>query len=107
MKYNCECCKFSSNSITAWEIHIETEKHKNNGTKRKTRRDKKEEDEIKCEYCEYKNKNKYSLKSHILNNHSSKEERKKNFKYYCEKCDIGCFSKPKYEEHINGKNHNQ
>lgn len=106
-KYNCDLCHFSTNSITAWEIHENTGKHKNGGIemKRKVRRDKKEEEEIKCPHCYYKNKNKYALKSHVLNNHSNKDERKNNFKYYCEKCDVGCFSKPKFEEHVNGKNH--
>lgn len=106
-KYNCETCNFSTNSITAWEFHTNTEKHKSGGLKRKTRRDKRTDEQVKCEYCDYKNTNKYSLKSHILNNHSNKEERKQSFKYYCEKCDIGCFSKPKFEEHINGKCHLQ
>ncbi len=38
---------------------------------------------------------------HKLNNHSSIEEKKKEFKYYCSHCDFGCF----YENFM--KNHNE
>jgi hypothetical protein len=50
--------------------------------KRKGRSDKKEEPYI-CKICNYKSENEYNYKSHCLNNHLSKEEREKEFKYYC------------------------
>lgn len=104
-KYNCKCCDLQTNYISVWEKHIETEKHQSGGIKRKTRRDKKIDNLLKCDFCEYKHKNRYCLKSHILNNHSNNEERKSQFKFYCENCDIGTFLESKYNEHINGKNH--
>lgn len=101
LKYNCDTCDFHTNALTAWEKHIETGKHKNNGLKRKTRRDKKTD--IQCKHCEYKHQNIGNLKRHTLNNHSTKEEREKEFKYYCMECDYGTFSKDQYETHNNKK----
>jgi len=105
VKYNCATCNFKTNYISAWEKHIETEKHKQSGIKRKTRRDKKVGNAVKCQYCDYTHQNKTSLQSHILNNHAHKEERKKGIKYYCEKCDKGTFSKTRYTEHLQSQNH--
>jgi len=43
------------------------------------------------------------MKLHYLNNHANKEERKKGFKYYCEACDIGNFSKSLFKLHTEAK----
>ena len=45
------------------------------------------------------------MKQHILNNHSSKIERKKEFTFYCEECDFGTFRKNIYENHLNSEKH--
>ena len=45
------------------------------------------------------------MKLHILNNHSTKEERKTGFKYYCEYCNYGNFAKTSYDTHLNTKKH--
>ena len=42
---------------------------------------------------------------HILNKHSTKDERKEKFKYYCELCDFGTFSKDTMEVHNNSTKH--
>jgi hypothetical protein len=105
LKYKCDFCKFYTNSLTAWEKHEETEKHKSGGIKRKIRRDKRLEEILKCDLCEYENKRKYCLDNHILNNHSTKNERKEKYKYYCDKCDFGTFSKQRYEEHLMCQTH--
>ena len=42
------------------------------------------------------------MKLHYLNNHSNKEE-KKEFKYYCENCDFGNFSKGLFKLHMGAK----
>jgi hypothetical protein len=42
---------------------------------------------------------------HKLNFHANKEERKKEFKYYCEICDYGTFSKDFIENHNNNTKH--
>ena len=100
-KYICEMCNFKCNIISRWEIHIKTEKHKTGI--RKKRSDYKQP--YKCEKCEYMTKNKLLLMQHKLNEHSTIEEREKNFKYYCKVCDYGTISKDFYEKHIATEKH--
>jgi transcription elongation factor Elf1 len=45
----------------------------------------------KCNKCEFVTKNSTTQKIHILNNHSTIEERKQGYKIYCEVCDFGSF----------------
>ena len=101
--YNCEQCDFHTNANSAWIKHIETELHKTG--KRKTRSDKKIVNT--CDKCGYKSTSNSSLniRQHILNMHSTIEERIEKFKYYCKKCDYGCFSKPHFENHISTNKH--
>ena len=40
-----------------------------------------------------RNYNKNNYLNHILNNHSTKEEQKEKFKFYCDWCDFGVFVK--------------
>jgi len=54
----------------------------------------------KCAHCDYSTKNSTTLKTHLLNNHSTREERKSEFKFFCECCDYGSF----YENFINVHN---
>lgn len=105
IKYNCVICNFKTNYVSVWEKHINTEKHRKTGVKRKVRRDKKIGNAIRCQYCEYTHQNKTSLRSHILNNHANKDDRKKGFKYYCEVCNVGTFSNLRYKEHLQSRNH--
>ena len=42
---------------------------------------------------------------HKLNYHSNKEEREKEFKYYCNYCDYGTFAISFIEKHNNTKKH--
>ena len=49
------------------------------------------------------NKNNYL--NHILNNHSTKEERKEKFKYYCNCCDFCVFVKSMMDNHFNTNKH--
>jgi hypothetical protein len=48
-----------------------------------------------------------TLKQHILSKHSSIDEKKKEFKYYCEKCDFGAFAKKLYDQHCKTIKHKQ
>lgn len=41
----------------------------------------------------------------MLNNHSSLEEKKKEFTYYCEVCNYGIFNKDNYDKHLLTKKH--
>ena len=100
-KYKCEKCRYETNFKSQWENHIKTELHKTG--KRKTRSDKKYPE--KCPKCNYKPTTNINMKLHTLNNHSTKEERKEGFKYYCECCDFGTFGKTIYDKHIGTKRH--
>ena len=51
-----------------------------------------------------KSKNKAEL-IQLINNHSTKEERKDKFKYYCECCDFGVFVKSMMDTHLNTNKH--
>ena len=102
-KYNCEQCDFRANYNSTWLKHIETEFHKTG--KRKIRSDNKISE--KCPSCEYKTKsiNNINMRTHILNTHSTKEERKEKFKYYCECCNFGCFAYSQINNHNNTIKH--
>lgn len=90
------------NYIRHWEKHINTELHKTG--KRKKRTDYKEP--TKCDFCDYvTTKNTITLKKHMLNKHKSKEERKKEFKFYCEECNVGSFSKDTMNLYYNSEKH--
>lgn len=100
-KYHCEQCDFSCNCLSIWTKHTETELHKTG--KRKKRCDCKMP--FVCEHCKYETKNSITFKKHILNEHASKETRKKEFKYYCEYCDFGTFSNDTFNLHNETKKH--
>ncbi len=94
-KFICEKCNYKTDIKSRMEKHLKSELHKEG--KKKKRSDYK--GEYKCEKCEYNSKNKYNYKTHILNNHMSKEEKEKEFKYYCKYCDIGTYSKDFMDKH--------
>jgi hypothetical protein len=99
---HCEKCNKTFQSNAHYLIHCETEIHKTGI--RKTRKDKKED--LKCNICNlYTTKQKPTMKIHILNNHSSIEEKKLGFKYYCEICDIGYVVEHKFNTHLNTLKH--
>lgn len=100
-KYICNTCYFRTDTKARWNAHINTGLHKNG--KRKARSDIKEPQ--KCEYCGYTTKNKTTLKKHILNKHKNKEDRQKEFNFYCVGCDFGTFSKDSFETHCNSEKH--
>jgi ribosomal protein L35 len=45
------------------------------------------------------------MKLHILTNHSTKEERKKEMKYYCDKCDFGTNAEILFQRHLETQKH--
>ena len=94
-KYVCNNCNYKCKFECEWVKHCNTELHKT-GT-RKKRSDIK--DVYKCENCLYSTKNKIMMKQHKLNEHSTKEQREKDFKFYCKCCDVGTFSKDIFEKH--------
>ena len=100
-KYFCEKCQYKCNYLSEWNEHLETKKH--TGEKRKERCDKKIED--KCKYCNYVPSKTTNYKLHYLNKHATKEERIKEFPYYCEKCDFGCFGEILLNRHLETQKH--
>jgi hypothetical protein len=101
--YNCEKCDFHTNAKSMMDKHLVSGKH-TTGV-RSVRCDKKLLD--KCPHCNYKPNSYINMKQHILNLHSEKEDRKKDFKYYCEKCDFGSFIKQTYNKHLESNKHIQ
>lgn len=93
--FKCEKCNCTYNSKSALNRHMKTELHRTG--KRKQRSDTIEPHT--CTICNYKNKNIIAYKKHMLNEHSNKETREKEFKFYCKYCDIGTFSKDTMEAH--------
>lgn len=45
------------------------------------------------------------MQVHILTKHSSSQERKEYFKYYCKLCDFGTMAEILYQRHIETKKH--
>jgi hypothetical protein len=91
---SCQCCNYETTKPSKWIIHIESQKHKNNGKPKET----------KCDKCDYTASTHWLLKQHILSQHSTKEDRAKH-KLYCDKCDLVFFSNIYYEKHMGGKKH--
>jgi hypothetical protein len=100
-KYSCDKCNYNCNYDSEWLKHCNTELHKTG--KRKTRSDLKEP--LKCKNCLYTTKNKTMMKQHILNMHSTKEQREKEFKFYCKCCDFGTFSNDLFQKHEESTKH--
>jgi hypothetical protein len=98
--YYCEKCNYKCNTLYSYKQHLGTTIHQTG--KRKERSDK---TNYKCEKCNYENNNKINYLNHILNNHSTSEERKTKFKFYCEYCDFGVFVNSIMEKHLNTTKH--
>jgi hypothetical protein len=45
------------------------------------------------------------MKTHRLTKHSTTEERMKDFKFYCDKCDFGTFAEILFTRHLETKKH--
>jgi hypothetical protein len=103
-KFNCDKCNYHTNISSSYKKHLEGTLHITG--KRKIRKDKQQtEDFYKCDKCDYTTINEHNYKSHMLNNHSSREDKKAGFKYYCEACDFGTYIEPCYKTHLETKKH--
>jgi hypothetical protein len=100
-KYSCDKCKFYTNMRSLWYKHTVSGLHMEGH--RATRCDKKLLDI--CPNCDYTTKNNISMQTHILNNHSTKEDREKQFKKFCKYCDFGTFNEKQYDNHLETKKH--
>jgi hypothetical protein len=99
-KYYCEKCNYGTNIKASMEKHNDTEIHKS-GINGKTKNKK----IFICDKCDFTSSNKNNFLTHKLNNHGSQKERKAEFKYYCDICDIGCFVESIHETHLNSIKH--
>jgi hypothetical protein len=102
-KYFCNSCDYGTNLYSAYYKHLRTELHLTG--KRKIRSDKKCLDEYVCNKCNHKSTSEHNDKIHYLNNHASIEEKRKEFKYFCETCNSGTFSLTEYKKHLERKTH--
>jgi hypothetical protein len=103
-KFICEKCNYKTNLKSLILQHYETELHKT-GERGKKRI--KEKELFSCDKCNFSSTNKNNYLTHKLNNHSTKEERNQQFKYYCDNCDFGVFTASSFEIHKNSLRHNR
>lgn len=99
--YSCDKCEFYTNAKSMWDKHIISGKHQNGI--RAVRCDKKLP--TKCPHCDFIPKTSITARQHLLNIHSTKEDRKKQFKYYCDNCDFGTFAEQIYNTHLKTEKH--
>jgi len=102
-KFNCEKCNYKCQFECQWIKHCKTELHKTGKRKKIIRKNHKQPE--KCKLCDYETKNTFLMKKHILNEHSTKEVREKEFKFYCSYCDFGTFSKDTIKIHNETNKH--
>lgn len=100
-KYKCMTCNFSCEYLAHWNEHLETKKHKNNG--KRVRGDGPKN--TLCDICNYNASCNKNLKLHKLLRHGTPDERKKELKYYCDKCDFGTEIKILFERHLETEKH--
>ncbi len=93
-EFYCHLCNFKTKSSSDWIKHIGSQKHKRLG----------ETLPKDCKFCGYKASSYSSLKSHLLVNHSTIEERMAH-NYYCDKCDLIFFNEKTLKYHYETKRH--
>ena len=86
--FYCDKCDFECKFFSRLKIHEQTILHQTG--KKKQRSDFK--GIRKCDKCDYQTEYIINLKKHILNSHATRENREKEFKFFCKLCDFGTFS---------------
>jgi hypothetical protein len=106
-KFYCEQCNFKCDFQVFYDRHLKTNKHINGKITRVHTKPRVKKDPIiyTCEKCDFTSTHLYNYKTHILNNHSSNEDKKKEFPYYCECCNIGIFAESVFNKHLLSKKH--
>lgn len=94
-KYKCFSCNISFDYNSHYEIHLNSNKHKNYGRKKIHY----------CYECEYETKYKDNLRFHLFHHHCSEKERKKYCEYYCTICKNIHKNLKSYETHCNTNKH--
>jgi ribosomal protein L35 len=100
-EFYCDKCNYTCIYESHWKQHTESKKHQN--IDRQPRSDKVLEP--KCKLCQFESNNLTNMTVHILTKHSTPDKRKKEFKYYCEKCDFGTFTEILFTRHQEAKKH--
>jgi hypothetical protein len=95
-KFFCDKCNYGTDIKYSLLQHNETILHK---TGERGKEFIKEKEIYKCNICDYESNNKNNYLTHKLNNHSTKEEREKEFTYYCKFCDFGVFTESSMKTH--------
>lgn len=103
--YYCEKCNYECKFKVYYERHIKTGKHINGIITKKKYEIKKEKKIYSCEKCNFTSEHLYNYKTHMLNNHSTEEEKKKEYSYYCVICKIGMYAETIYKKHLLSKKH--
>jgi hypothetical protein len=104
--FYCEKCNFKCKYKFYYDRHLTTSKHINGKIIRKTNNDKiKNIKKYTCEKCDFISTHLYNYKTHLLNNHSTEEEKQKEFPFYCICCKIGLFAETLYNKHLLSKKH--
>ncbi len=95
MNYICNKCNFTTDYKSDFINHLNDGNHIDKQIKKT----------YKCKYCTFISTHSYNFKTHILNNHSTIDEKMNQFKYYCKVCDYGVFSINNYNTHLLTKKH--
>lgn len=102
-EFYCDKCDYICQYESHWLQHTSSKKH--NDITRKPRSDKVLEP--KCKLCSFETNNTANMLVHTLTKHSTPERRKKEFKFYCDKCDFGTFTQILFTRHLETKKHTQ
>ena len=104
-KYYCEKCNYGTDIKNSMNLHHKSTLHLTGEAGKRNIKTDEEKKIYKCTECDFESKNKNNFMVHKLNKHSTKDERKKEFKYYCELCDFGVLSKSLYDKHLETSTH--
>ncbi len=99
-KFKCDKCEYYTNYKSSYDKHLTSVVHLTG--ERKVRNDKKDS---KCDKCNYECSSQQALKEHKLNIHSTKEDREREYKFYCKSCDVGKMNEKLFELHLNSNKH--
>lgn len=99
--FTCDKCNISFDYKSKYETHLKSKKHTDQP--RKERIDKKYDP--RCKFCDFTTSQPTNMQVHILTKHSTPDDRKTNFKFYCEKCDFGTMGEILYKRHLETNKH--
>lgn len=101
-QYSCAKCNYTTIRKSDYNKHCKSTKHITG--ERKERINKKN---YNCSICNYETINKNNYQQHMLNNHTTNEDRKAKFKYFCEPCNFGIQVESLYTKHCGTNKHNR